>query len=121
MDPFTTFRRSTSADHSLSWILKKQQLLNLIHSIDFDHILISDEHSASNNENDIAIFFIEICSALSRKLIKQSPPKSTPRKLLERNIDLSYFETHEIESPLKSKSIYCSKPTTDKFTKSIMK
>ena len=122
MDPFATpVRRSTKAGHSSPRILKKQQLLNLIQSIDFDHVLISDEHSASNNENDIAIFFIEICSALSRELIKQSPPKSTPRKLLERNIDLSYFETHEIKSPLKSKSIYSFKPTTDKSTKSIMK
>ena len=118
MDPFTTpVRRSTSTGHSSPRILKKQQLLNLIQSIDFDHVLISDEYSASNNEDDIAIFFTEVCSALSRVLIKQSPPKSTPRKLLERNIDLSSFETREIESPLKSKSIYSAKPITDKSTK----
>jgi len=58
---------------------------------------------------------------LSRVLIEQSPPKSTPRRLLERNIDLSSFETREIESPLKSKSIYSAKPTTGKSTKPIIK
>ena len=122
MDPFATpVRRSTKASHSSTRILKKQQLLNLIQSIDFDHVLISDEYSASNNEDDIAVFFTEVCSALSRVLIKQSPPKSTPRKLLERNIDLSSFETREIESPLKSKSIYSAKPTTGKSTKPIIK
>ena len=121
MDPFATpVRRSTNAGHSSSRILKKKQLLNLIQSIDFDDVHISDEYSASNNEDDIAVFFTEVCSALSRVLIKQSPPKSTPRKLLERNIDPS-FETREIESPLKSKSTYSAKPITGKSTKSIVK
>jgi hypothetical protein len=118
MDPFATpVRRSRSAGHSSPRMLKKQQLLSLIQSIDFDHLLISDEYSASNNEGDIAIFFTEVCSALSKVLIKQSPPKSTPRKLLERNIDLSSLETPEMESPLKSKSTYSAKPTTGKSTK----
>ena len=122
MDPFTTpIRRIKNTGDLSKRILKKQQLLNLISSIDFDHVSISVEYSTSNDENDIEVFFNEICSALSRALIKQSPPKSTPRKLLKRNVDLSSFETRDIDSPLKSKSTYTAKSTTGRATKTSIK
>jgi hypothetical protein len=122
MDHFATPIRHIKSTGDLSKrIIKKQQLLNLISSIDFDHVAISVVYSTSNDENDIEVFFNEICSALSRVLIKQSPPKSTPRKLLKRNVDLSSSGTRDIDSPLKSKSTYIAKSTTDRATKTAIK
>ncbi len=61
-------------------------MINFIKSIDFTSIHVPSEDTASSDESKVTEFITCFFTSLSETIIKQSPPKTSPKQLIERNL-----------------------------------
>jgi hypothetical protein len=81
MDPFQTPVRKSRfvpRNHRIS----KSEFINLLTSLDFDEVTVPEEFADSQNEADFQPFVESLVISLGQTIIRNSPPKSTPGKLL---------------------------------------
>src|SRR5436190_22542804 len=96
MDPFTTpIKRSTL--HEGRHVFTKAEVMDFIDSFDFPDIEITSEVGMSGDEVKSEPFVKSFFEALAAVILKRSPPKMSPKKLIEKMHEIEY------ESPLRSK------------------
>ena len=62
----------------------KQEVIYFIESMFFEYIQVPIETTTSSDENLTVAFIQTFCDALADSLVKASPSKSSPKKLVER-------------------------------------
>ena len=85
MDPFITLplRRYRVPNEGMKRF-HKQEVIYFVESMSFEFIQIPIEMTTSADQ-DLTVAFIQaFCDALADSLVKASPPKSSPEKLVER-------------------------------------
>ena len=82
--------------------LYKQEIISFIESMSFEYIQIPIETTTSTDE-DITVAFIQaFCDALADAIVKASPSRSSPRKLVE------WIKSPQMDTPTNS---YKTRPT----------
>jgi hypothetical protein len=88
VDPFSTPIRATpfraTPPDTKSSIMTKSQVIELIDSIEFTYVPVPSDYVNSDQAIDLEKFLKEMCLSLSGILLKNSPPKTSPKKLLNR-------------------------------------
>ena len=86
MDPFLTPRPRRRHFHPKIKDFSKADVLNIISSFDFTSISVPFEEAALSDEITTSEFLASFFSSLSETVIKNSPPKISPKKIIERTL-----------------------------------
>ena len=78
--------------------VSKQYILDLINSLDFSELLLPPCFFNSENEDDTPAFMEVIGQALTSAMVKKSPPKISPKKLLQLSTSRA---PNELDTPTK--------------------